>query len=72
MALLRLLWENRAKRIQKLFIRLIVAAQREVVGVDVVEFAPIDGFHVYDYTSAEVTYKMMGSVARNRKVQETK
>lgn len=46
------------------------ARQREVVGIDVVEFAPIDGLHVYDYTSAEVTYKMMGSVARNRKMKE--
>lgn len=43
-----------------------VTRQREVVGMDVVEFAPIDGFHVYDYTAAEVVYKMMGLVDRAR------
>ncbi|UJF25043.1 agmatinase [Suttonella sp. R2A3] len=43
-----------------------VIGQRQVVGMDVVELAPIDGFHVYDYTTAEVVYKMMGLVSRAR------
>ena len=39
---------------------------REVVGMDLVEFAPIGGLHVYDYTAAELAYKMMGMVARHQ------
>lgn len=39
---------------------------REVVGMDLVEFAPIKGLHVYDYTAAELAYKMMGMVARHQ------
>ncbi|SUO93329.1 agmatinase [Suttonella ornithocola] len=37
---------------------------REVVGMDLVEYAPISGLHVYDYTAADLAYKMM-SVASN-------
>lgn len=40
--------------------------EREVLGMDLVEFAPIEGFHVYDYTAAELAYKMMGIVERAR------
>ncbi len=37
------------------------AAQgREVVGMDLVEFSPIKGLHIYDYTVADLAYKMMG------------
>lgn len=39
---------------------------REVVGMDLVEFAPISGLHVYDYTAADLAYKMMGVVTENR------
>lgn len=39
---------------------------RELVGMDLVEFAPIKGFHVHDFTAADLAYKMMGMVARNR------
>lgn len=35
---------------------------REVVGMDLVEYAPIGGLHVYDYTAADLAYKMMGIV----------
>jgi agmatinase len=30
-----------------------------VVGADLVEFAPIEGFHAYDYTAAALAYKML-------------
>ena len=30
-----------------------------IVGADVVELAPIPGFHIYDYTAAALTYKIM-------------
>lgn len=30
-----------------------------IVGADLVELAPIPGFHVYDYTAAHLAYKMM-------------
>ncbi len=30
-----------------------------VVGADLVEFAPIKGFHAYDYTAAALAYKML-------------
>jgi len=31
----------------------------QVVGMDLVELAPIDGFHAYDYTAAQLSYKML-------------
>jgi agmatinase len=30
-----------------------------VVGADLVEFAPIEGFHAYDFTAAAIAYKML-------------
>lgn len=41
-----------------------IARQRQVVGMDLVEFAPIRGLHVYDFTAADLAYKMMGIVER--------
>jgi len=41
-----------------------VAKQRNIIGFDVMEFAPIDGFHAYDFAAALLTYKMMGIVQR--------
>ena len=41
-----------------------VARQRRLVGFDVMEFAPIPGFHAYDFAAALLTYKLMGIVAR--------
>lgn len=41
-----------------------VAAQREIIGFDVVELSPIKGFHAYDFAAAMLTYKMMGIVER--------
>lgn len=41
-----------------------VARQRRIIGFDVMEFAPIPGFHAFDFTAALLTYKMMGIVQR--------
>ncbi len=43
-----------------------VAKQRNIVGFDIMEFAPIKGFHAYDFAAALLTYKLMGIVQRNR------
>ena len=40
-----------------------IARQRQIVGLDLVEFAPIRGLHVYDFTAADLAYKMMGITA---------
>lgn len=41
-----------------------VAQQREIIGFDIMEFAPIAGFHAYDFAASLLVYKMMGIVAR--------
>ncbi|MBU2871754.1 agmatinase [Colwellia sp. E2M01] len=43
-----------------------VAKQRNIIGFDIMEFAPINGFHAYDFAASFLTYKMMGIVERNR------
>lgn len=43
-----------------------VAQQREIIGFDIMEFAPIKGFHAYDFAAGMLTYKMMGIIQRNR------
>jgi agmatinase len=43
-----------------------VAKQRNIIGFDIMEFAPINGFHAYDFAAALLTYKMMGIVERNQ------
>jgi agmatinase len=35
-----------------------------VVGADLVEFAPIPGFHAYDYTAAALAYKLLSYALR--------
>ena len=42
-----------------------VARQREIIGFDLMEFAPIQGFHAYEFAAAQLIYKMMGIVQRN-------
>jgi len=42
-----------------------VARQRCIIGFDVMEFAPIEGFHAFDFAAALLTYKMMGIVQRS-------
>jgi len=41
-----------------------VARQRKIIGFDVMEFAPIEGFHAFDFAAALLTYKLMGIVQR--------
>ena len=41
-----------------------VAKQRTIIGFDIMEFAPIKGFHAYDFAASLLTYKMMGIVER--------
>jgi len=43
-----------------------VAQQAKVIGFDVMEFAPIEGFHAYEFSAALLVHKMMGIVARNQ------
>ena len=43
-----------------------VAKQANIIGFDVMEFAPIEGFHAYDFAAALLTYKMMGIVQRHK------
>lgn len=38
-----------------------------IVGADLVELAPIPGFHVYDYTAAHLAYKMMSYAMGSRR-----
>ena len=42
-----------------------VAKQRQIIGFDIMEFAPIEGFHAYDFAASLLTYKMMGITARS-------
>lgn len=42
-----------------------VARQRRIIGFDVMEFAPIPGFHAFDFAAAMLTYKLMGIVQRS-------
>jgi len=44
-----------------------VARQRRIIGFDVMEFAPIPGFHAFDFAAALLTYKLMGIVQRTTK-----
>lgn len=40
--------------------------QRDIIGFDVVEFAPIEGFHAYDFAASLLTYKLMGTVLKHK------
>jgi N1-aminopropylagmatine ureohydrolase len=42
-----------------------VARQREIIGFDIMEFAPIKGFHAYDFAASMLTYKLMGILQRH-------
>jgi agmatinase len=42
-----------------------VARQRRIIGFDLLEFAPIRGFHAFDFTAACLVYKLMGIVQRH-------
>lgn len=45
-----------------------VAKQRKIIGFDIMEYAPIEGFHAYDFSAALLTYKLMGIVSRTKEV----
>ncbi|MEO1132428.1 MAG: agmatinase [Cyanobacteria bacterium J06639_1] len=38
--------------------------QRQIIGFDIMEFAPIQGFHAYEFAMAQLIYKLMGIVDR--------
>ena len=40
-----------------------VVSQRKIVGFDVMEFAPIAGFHAYEFAMAQLVYKFMGAIS---------
>ncbi len=42
-----------------------VCRQRRIIGFDIMEFAPIAGFHAYDFAASLLLYKMMGIIQRN-------
>lgn len=42
-----------------------VAKERKIIGFDIMEFAPIEGFHAYQFSASLLVYKMMGIVLRN-------
>lgn len=44
-----------------------VARQRQIIGFDVMEFAPIEGFHAYDFAASMLTYNLMGIVQRHQR-----
>ncbi|MEM7082720.1 MAG: agmatinase [Pseudomonadota bacterium] len=41
-----------------------VVNQRRVIGFDLMEFAPIQGFHAYEFSAAQLVYKLMGIIQR--------
>ena len=43
-----------------------ISAERDLIAADVVELAPVDGFHGPDFGAAFLVYKLMGLVARHR------
>lgn len=43
-----------------------VANQRKIIGFDINEFAPINGFHAYQFAASQLLYKMMGIVSRKQ------
>lgn len=43
-----------------------IAASRNIIGFDLVELAPINGFHAYDFMCARLIYNMMGIIQRSR------
>lgn len=43
-----------------------IATQAEIIGFDLTEFAPVAGFHAYQFSAALLAYRMMGIVERSR------
>jgi agmatinase len=47
-----------------------VARQAQIIGFDIMEFSPIDGFHAYDFAASLLCYNMMGIVQRSHSVEQ--
>jgi len=47
-----------------------VMNSRRCVGFDVVEFSPIENFHGYDFTAAQLVYNMMGYLQRSQAMEK--
>ncbi len=43
-----------------------VAKQAQIIGFDIMEFAPVEGFHAYEFSASLLAYKMMGIIERNQ------
>ncbi|MFT7558553.1 MAG: agmatinase [Flavobacteriales bacterium] len=41
-----------------------VARQKQIIGFDIMEFAPIENFHAYEFSAALLAYKLMGITER--------
>lgn len=54
-----LTWYQSHKLIEK------VMQSRKCIGFDVVEYAPIENFHGFDFTAAQLVYNMMGILQRS-------
>ena len=55
-----LLWYDAMKLLEH------ISAKRNIIGFDVVEFAPIENFHACDFTVARLVYNIMGFVQRSK------
>jgi agmatinase len=44
----------------------MISIDRRIIGLDVVELAPIPGWHAADFTCARLIYNVMGVIARAR------
>ena len=44
-----------------------IAKKYNIIGFDIMEFAPIENFHAYEFSAALLTYKIMGIVDRNKR-----
>jgi agmatinase len=44
-----------------------VASQAQIIGFDITEFAPIEGFHAYQFSASLLAFKMMGIVQRSNR-----
>ncbi len=48
-----------------------VARQRQIIGFDIMEHAPMEGFHAYDFSAALLVYKLMGILQRTQPQKES-
>lgn len=55
-----LMWHTSMQLIKQL------AETAHIIGFDVVEFAPIEKMHAYDFTAARLVYNIMGYIERSR------